>query len=68
MVQSTGMRSDTAMQPTISGLPTTAGTAKRLLSHLVVTREYKRPQDPIPNGMRPIELAPRRRSDQRFRW
>src|SRR4029450_10317256 len=34
-----------------------SGTAKRLLRHLVVPQEKKHPQDLIPHGMHPIELA-----------
>jgi hypothetical protein len=38
------MRSDTAAPPTISGMPTTVGTAKRLLSDAVVTQNRNTPK------------------------
>ena len=45
---SPGMRSDTAVQPTIWVIPTTVGTAKTLLKGVVPTQERKRPPHLIP--------------------
>jgi hypothetical protein len=49
MVQFTRMGSDTAVQPTIQGMPHSR-IAMRLLRRVLLTQDRKRPQDLIPNG------------------